>query len=156
VVVLVGASVLLLAVLLVGAAAHICMATNPRVFFWPHLQHPDERHYAARLATLPWWLLIHLAALNALAVVIFSEDLRGDPTTGPSLWLLAMVPPVLMVHLLGYCHSRLAALLTLLLVAGTVVAVALHHGSWLPVAVASPLLLWSVNGVRATFADRAP
>src|SRR5690349_13334588 len=93
---LVGASVLVLAVLLIGTAAHIAAASRPRVFLWPHVEHPDERLYAARLATLPWWLLLFLATVNVLAVLLFSRDLQGDPTTGLGFWLVLTLPAVLM------------------------------------------------------------
>ena len=156
VILLLGASALLLAVLLTGAAVHIATDSSPRVFLWPRLRHPDERHYAARLATVPWCLLLYLATVNALAVLIFSQDLQGDPTAGPAFGLLATLPCALMVHLLDYRHSRAAAVLTLLLVAGLAAAFTYQHRSWLPVAFATPLLLWSLNGVRATFADRTP
>jgi hypothetical protein len=149
---LLGASVVVLAILLIGTASHIAVAARPRVFLWPRVQHPDERHYAARLATLPWWLLLYLVAVNALAVLLFSEDLRGDPTTGLGLWLLLMLPPVAMVHLIDYRHSRAAALLSLVLVAGLAALLAAELRSVLAVATAAPVLLWSVNGVRATFA----
>src|SRR3954454_21338013 len=52
---LLGASVVVLAILLIGTASHIAVETRPRVFLWPCVQHPDERHYAARLATLVWF-----------------------------------------------------------------------------------------------------
>ena len=152
---LVGASALVFAVLLIGAAAHIAAASRPRVFLWPRVQHPDECLYAARLATLPWWLLLFAATVNGLAVLLFSYDLRGDPTTGLGFWLVLMLPPVGMVHLIDYRHSRVAAVLSLLLVAGLTAQAAYELRSALPVAMAMPVLLWSVNGVRATFAARA-
>ena len=80
-------------------------------------------------------------AVNALAVLLFSEDLRGDPTTGLGLWLFLMLPPVAMVHLIDYRHSRAAALLSLVLVAGLAALLAAELRSVLAVATAAPVLL---------------
>ena len=149
---LVGTSGVAFILLLVGAASRIAVETRPGVFLWPRVQHPDERLCAARLAAVPWWLLLYLLATSALAVLLFSHDLRGDPTTSLGLWLLLVVFAVVMVHLIDHRHSRVAALLSFLLVAGLTALVAYEFRSALAVAAAAPLLLWSVNGVRATFA----
>jgi hypothetical protein len=75
---LLGVSGSVLALLLIGAASHIAAASGSRTFLWPRVQHADERQHAARLATLPWWLFLYLTVADALAVLLFPHDLRGD------------------------------------------------------------------------------
>lgn len=151
---LVGAAALILTVVLLGAAVHIRGEAGAGVFLWPRLEHPHERYYAARLAALPWLLLLFLAVLNALAILLFSEDLLGNPPTAITSWLVACAVAVLMIHLLDYRHSPVAAVLTLVLVAGAALLLASFAASPVPLLLAAPLLLWSFNGVRATIADR--
>jgi hypothetical protein len=88
-------------------------------------------------------------------VLLFSHDLRGDPTTGLGFWLLLALPPVAMVHLIDDRHGRVAAALSLVLVVGLTALLAYELRSVLAVAVASLVLLWSLDGVRATFAAHA-
>jgi hypothetical protein len=155
VVLLVGVSGLLFALVVLGAAAQILGDAGLRVFYWPRLDHGYEVQYATRLASLPWYLLLYLAAVNGLAIMLFAHDVLGRPSRGYGFWLALCFVPIVMVHLVDYRRSRAAALLTFLLVAGVVGWLAWLNRSPLPVVVAAPLLLWSFNGVRATFADRA-
>jgi hypothetical protein len=60
-----------------------------------------------------------------------------------------------MVRLIDYRHSRVAAALSLVLVVGLAAHLACELRSVLAVAVASLVPLWSLNGVRATFAAHA-
>lgn len=152
---LVGLLALLLAVVLIGGAAHIHSQVGPRAFYWPRLDHADERHHAARLAAVPWLLLLFLTLGNALAILLLSRDLQGATAEGLGPWLLGSLPAAVMFHLLGARHSRAAAVVTLALVAAVAAVAALHPGSRSGALLAAPLLLWSANGVRATFADRA-
>lgn len=152
---LVGVSALVLALTFLGVAAQIYGDAGARVFYWPRLDHGYEIEHATRLASLPWYLLLFLIALNGLAILLFGRDLLGRPSAAWGFWLALTVAPVAMAHLLDTRRSRVAALLTLLLVAGAAGGLAYIARSWVPVAAAAPLLLWSFNGVRATFADRA-
>jgi hypothetical protein len=155
VVLLVGVSGLLFALVVLGAAAQILGDAGLRVFYWPRLDHGYEVQYATRLASLPWYLLLYLAAVNGLAIMLFAHDVLGRPSRGYGFWLALCFVPIVMVHLVDYRRSRAAALLTFLLVAGVVGWLAWLNRSPFPVVIAAPLLLWSFNGVRATFADRA-
>jgi hypothetical protein len=69
--------------------------------------------------------------------------------------LLATIVPVLMIHLIDYRRSVLAAAASLVLI-GAVAGYVLYLNDawpWLPAAL--PFMVWGVNGIRATQADRA-
>jgi hypothetical protein len=152
---LAGMSALILALVLLGVLARIYADAGLRVFYWPRLEHGYELQHAARLASMPWYLLIYLAAVNGLAILLFAVDLGGRPSDAYGFWFAAMLLPILMVHLLDYRHSRLAALLTMLLVMAAAAGLLYLTGSLVPLLLTAPMLLWSFNGVRATIAARA-
>jgi hypothetical protein len=154
VVVMVGVSALVFAIVAIGVASHIYADAGLRMFFWPRLQNGYEVQHATRIAAFPWYLALYLAALNGLAILLFSQDITGQPTGGWAFWLLAALVPVVMAHLVDYRRSRGGAVLSLLLVAGTFAGLAYDQQSWVPLAVAIPFVLWTLNGVRAAFADR--
>lgn len=155
VVVMMGVSALVFAILAIGVASHIYADAGLRMFVWPRLQNGYEVQHATRIAAFPWYLALYLATLNGLAILLFSEDITGRPTAGGwAFWLLAALVPVLMAHLVDYRRSRGGAILSLLLVAGAAAGLAYHLQSWVPLAVAFPFVLWTLNGVRAAFADR--
>ena len=62
--------------------------------------------------------------------------------------------PLLIIHLVDYQRSVVAAALAfLLLTAGSLYAMHVYDAwVWLPAV--APFLLWSLNGVRAVHADR--
>lgn len=152
---LVGVSGLLFALVLVGAAAHMYADAGLRVFVWPRLDHTYEIQHAARLAAVPWYILLYLLAVNGLAILFFGRDLRGLPSSAYGFWFVLMLLPILMAHLVDYRRSWMAALVTLVVVAACVAGLVYVNASLVPLALALPLLLWSFNGVRATLADRA-
>ena len=154
VVLLVGVSALLLIVAAIGAASHIYADSGFRMFVWPRLENGYEVQYATRLAAFPWYLTLYLLAANGLAILLFAHDLGGRPTKDWAPWLAAALLPVLMAHLIDYRRSRIAAVLSVMLFAGTAAGLAWLLETWVPLAVALPLVVWSVNGARATFADR--
>lgn len=156
VVVMLGVSALVFAIVAIGVASHIYADAGLRMFFWPRLQNGYEVQHATRIAAFPWYLALCLAALNGLAILLFSQDITGRPTAnGWAFWLALALVPVVMAHLVDYRRSRAGAILSLLLVAGGAAALAYDHRSWVPLAVAVPFVLWTLNGVRAAFADRA-
>lgn len=150
---LAGVSALILALVILGVLARIYADAGFRVFYWPRLDHGYEVQHAARLASFPWYLLIYLAAVNGLAILLFAVDLLGQPSDAYGFWFAAMLLPILMVHLLDYRHSRLAALLTLALVMAIAAGLVYLTASLVPLLLLAPLLVWSFNGVRATFAS---
>ena len=151
---LTGLSALILALVILGVLARIHADAGLRVFYWPRLEHGYEVEHAARLATFPWYLLIYLAVVNGLAILLFAVDLSGRPSDAYGFWFAATLLPILMVHLLDYRHSRLAAVLTMLVVMAAAAGLVYLTGSLVPLAMTAPMLLWSFNGVRATFASR--
>ena len=155
VVVLVGVSALLFAVVAIGTAAHIYADAGPRMFVWPRLQNGYEVQYATRIAAFPWYLALYLATLNGVAILLFSEDITGRPVSGGwAFWLLVALVPVVMAHLVDYRRSRGGAVISFLLVAGAAAGLAYLQESWIPLVMAVPFLLWTLNGARAAFADR--
>ena len=70
-------------------------------------------------------------------------------------WLAAALVPLLIIHLVDYQRSVVAAAVAFVLLSG---GLALRHATlydawaWLPAV--APFLLWSLNGVRAVHADR--
>lgn len=125
-----------------------------RLFFWPKLRHGYEVSPVARLAVVPWALLLAVLAGNGAVIALFGHDLLGDPATGYAPWLGAALVPMALVHLIDYRRSVLAAAAALLLLAlGAAYALlTLRAWAWLPLLALG--LLWSLNGVRALHADR--
>lgn len=150
---LAGLSALVLALVLLGELARIYADAGLRVFYWPRLDHGYEVQHATRLASVPWYLLIYLAAVNGLAIFLFAVDLSGRPSNAYGFWFAAMLLPILMVHLIDYRHSRLAAMLTMILVLAASAGAVYLTASLLPLLPMAPMLLWCFNGVRATIAD---
>jgi hypothetical protein len=151
-VLLTGLAALVLLLVLLGGAAQIYADGGLRVFCWPRLDSGYEIQHATRLASVPWYLLIFFATLNVLHLLFFAADTGGFMSYG--LWIAIVLLSVGIVHLLDYRRSRLAALLSLLAVLAAMAGFWHLTQSWLAMALMAPLLLWSFNGVRATFADR--
>jgi hypothetical protein len=151
---LTGLAALALLLVLLGGAAQMYADAGIRVFCWPRLDHGYEIQHATRLASVFWYLLIFMSLLNVFYLLLFSDS-TDSGILSYGLWITLLLLAVGIVHLLDYRRSRLAALLTLLAVLATAIGLWHLSGSWLPVVLMTPLVLWSINGVRATFADRA-
>ena len=155
VVVMLGVSALVFAIVAIGVASHIYADAGLRMFVWPRLQNGYEVQHATKIAAFPWYLALYLAAMNGLAILLFSQDITGQPTAGGwAFWLLVALVPVVMAHLVDYRRSRGGAVLSFLLVAGAAAGLAYLQESWIPLVMAVPFLLWTLNGARAAFADR--
>jgi hypothetical protein len=133
-----------------------------RAFLWPRLDHGYEVGHVTRLAVAPWLLLFCLLAGNGLSILVFDENLAGTPAKSYLPWLLSSILPVLVIHLVDYQRSVLAAIVALVLWASITLLVLL--AVWEPLSVVlrvavalalAVLLLWSLNGVRATVAERS-
>lgn len=136
-------------------ARQIYLRGGARQFVWPRFRTGYEITNATRLACAPWLVLLTVCVLNAVTVAWLEEDLLGRPGDRFWLWLIPAAPAAAAVHLLLRRHSRVVAALS----AGLVAVVCLGllwlagPGLWLPLAV--PLVLWTINGVRATIVGAA-
>lgn len=144
-----------LLLLLVFELVQILSEGGLKLLLWPRLNHGYEVAPVIRLAVAPWALLLFGLAGNGLCILIFGHNLIGTLQQRAGPWLLAIVVPVAMIHLIDYRRSVVAATVSVvLLVAGFGYFLYLTDSlSWLPAGV--PFLLWAVNGIRATHADRA-
>ena len=125
-----------------------------KLLLWPRLNHGYEVAPVTRLAIAPWVFLLFALGGNGACMLLFGHDLLGRPDSRYTPWLVAALVPLLIIHLIDYQRSVIAAVVSLILLsagAGYILYV-LHDWMWLPVVV--PFLLWSVNGVRAVHADR--
>ena len=157
----IGLGFLLFLIFIAFQLVQIYAESGLRAFLWPKLDHSYEVGMVTRLAAAPWLLLFGLLAGNGLSILVFDEHLTGVPAKGYMPWLLAAIFPVLMIHLVDYQRSVVAAVLALLLWAAITVLVLLVL--WEPLSAAlrvvvaagfGVLLLWTLNGVRATVAER--
>jgi hypothetical protein len=157
----IGFGFLLFLVFIAFQLVQIYAESGLRAFLWPKLDHSHEVGMVTRLAVAPWLLLFGLLIGNGLSILVFDEHLTGAPAKGYMPWLLGAIFPVLMIHLVDYQRSVVAAVTALLLWGGITFLVLLVV--WEPlstvfrVAIAAGfavLLLWSLNGVRATVAER--
>ena len=135
-------------------ASQIYAEGGLKPFFWPNLSHGYQVGLVTRLAAAPWLLVLFVLLVNGLLIMLFDHDLLGRPNKEYEPWLASALVPVLMIHLVDYQRSVLAAALSFILVAGIVGLAIYLFAQWLVVLLSAPLLLWSLNGVRATYAER--
>lgn len=154
--------ILLITLMIMGLVLLVCFEAvrvynegGLKLFVWPRLNHGYEVGPVARLAIAPWVLLAFLTGGNGIVIALFGHDLFGNPFSSYLPWFAAMVLPLLMIHLIDHRRSVAAAALGLLiLAAGSIYMIwALQAWAWVPLA--AVLLLWSLNGVRATYAERS-
>ena len=145
---------LALVLLMAFQASQIYAEGGLKPFFWPRLDHGYEVGLVTRLAAAPWLLLLFVLVLNGLLILLFDHDLFGRPNGEYKFWLAGALLPVLIIHLVDYQRSVLAAALAFLLVLAMAGLVAYVFAGSLVVLLTTPLLLWSLNGVRATYVDR--
>lgn len=153
-VVLIGLGVIAALLLIMFELAQILGEGGLKLFLWPRLNHGYEVAPVTRLAVSPWALLLMVFGANGGCMLLFGHDLLGQPDRRYLPWLASAVLPLLIIHLVDYQRSVVAAAAAfLLLAAGSIYLIYLHDGwPWLPLV--APFLLWSLNGVRAVHADR--
>ncbi|MFO1047720.1 MAG: hypothetical protein U1E52_07455 [Geminicoccaceae bacterium] len=154
-VVIIGLGMVGLIVLFLFELARILAEGGVKLLVWPRLNHGYEVAPVTRLAVAPWALLLFALAANGACMLLFGHDLLGQPDNRYVPWLGAALLPLAMIHLIDYQRSVLVAAVGFaLLTAGTLYVLHLYQAwAWLPLVL--PLLLWSLNGVRAVHADRS-
>jgi hypothetical protein len=154
-VVLIGLGALAALVLILFELVQILGEGGPKLLFWPRLTHGYEVAPVTRLAVSPWALLLLLFAANGACMLLFGHDLLGAVDRRYVPWLVAALVPLLIIHLVDYQRSVIAAALAfVLLAAGSLYAMYVYDAwAWLPAV--AVFLLWSLNGVRALQADRS-
>jgi len=154
-VVAIGLGVLGVIVLILFELAQILSEGGPKLFLWPRLNHGYEVAPVTRLSVAPWALLLFGLAANGACILLFGHDLLGQQQHRYVPWLAAALVPLVLIHLVDYQRSVLAAILAFaLLTAGSFYVLKLYDAwAWLPILL--PFLLWSLNGVRAVHADRS-
>lgn len=154
-VILVLVAFLALLALLAFQASRIYAEGGFRPFFWPSLDRGYEVGLVTRLAAVPWLLVMFLLLVNGCVILLFDHDLLGRPARNHLVWLAGAAVPMLMIHLVDYQRSVAAAAVSFVVVAVLAAAAAYLFADWPAVILLLlPLLLWSLNGVRATYADR--
>jgi hypothetical protein len=153
-VVLIGLGVLAVLLLILFELAQILGEGGLKLFFWPRLNHGYEVAPVTRLAVSAWALLLFGLGANGACMLLFGHDLLGQPDRRYVPWLATALLPLLIIHLVDYQRSVIAAAVAfVLLAAGSAYFMYLYDGwVWLPAV--APFLLWSLNGVRAVHADR--
>jgi len=153
-VVLISLGALALLLIIVYELVQILSEGGVKLLFWPKLNHGYEVAPVLRLAIAPWAILLFGFAANGMTMLIFGHDLLGHLDHRYVPWLLLAIVPVLMIHLIDYQRSVLAAAVSFaMLAAGTGYVLHLYDAwAWLPAFL--PFLLWGLNGIRATHADR--
>ena len=126
-----------------------------RLFFWPKLSHGYEVTPVTRLSIAPWVLLLFLLAGNGVIIALFGHDLLGYPASDFKPWLTLALLPVVMIHLIDYRRSVIAAVIGLLLLTAGMAYVLQMLDAWAWLPFLAPFLLWAFNGVRAVHADRS-
>lgn len=145
---------LAVAVTAIAFAVRIRTEGGLGVFVWPQLDTGYEIGHVTRLAAAPWWLLFAGCIVTGLTAMLFGEDFEGRAVGGYGWWFALAFVPLVLAHLINGRRSRAAALLGLVVLAALGAYAVLVVRSWWPLLPALLLLLWSLNGVRATFADR--
>jgi hypothetical protein len=153
-IILIGVGFLALVLLVIFELAQIMGEGGLKLLFWPRLTHGYEVAPVTRLAIAPWVLLLFVLGGNGACIALFDHDLLGRLDTHYTPWLIAALVPILMIHLIDYQRSVVAAVVSLILLSAGAgyVLYALDAWAWLPAA--ALFLLWSLNGVRAVHADR--
>lgn len=151
---LIGLGILALVLIVLFELAQILGEGGLKLLFWPRLNHGYEVAPVTRLAIAPWVFLLFALGGNGACMVLFGHDLLGRPDIRYTPWLLAALVPLLIIHLIDYQRSVIAAVVSLVLLSAgaSYLLYVLHGWMWLPVV--APFLLWSLNGVRAVHADR--
>lgn len=152
--VLIGLGFMAFLLIAIFQAVQVYAEGGLKPFFWPRLEHGYQVGLVTRLATLPWLLLLFILLGNGLAILLFDHDLLGQPAKRYWPWLAAAVVPVMMIHLVDYQRSLIAAALAFVIIAGIAVLIVYALQSWVAVLAAAPLLLWSLNGLRAAYVER--
>jgi len=152
--ILIGLGILALLLLILFELAQILGEGGIKLLLWPRLNHGYEVAPVTRLAIAPWVLLVFVLGGNGACILLFGQTLLAEPETRYVPWLLAAVVPLLMIHLIDYQRSVIAAVVSLLLLTAGTAYVLYMLDAWLWLPVAAPFLLWSFNGVRAVHADR--
>jgi hypothetical protein len=153
-IVLIGFGILALVLIVLFELAQILSEGGAKLLLWPRLNHGYEVAPVTRLAIAPWVLLLFALGGNGACMLLFGHDLLGRPDIRYTPWLIAALVPLLIIHLVDYQRSVIAAVAALLLlsVGAAYVLYVLHDWMWLPVV--ALFLLWALNGVRAVHADR--
>jgi hypothetical protein len=125
-----------------------------KLFVWPRLNHGYEVGPVARLAIAPWVLLAFLTGGNGILIALFGHDMFGNSFSSYLPWFAGMLLPLLMIHLIDHRRSVVAAGLGLAILAAGSAWMIWSLAAWAWVPLAAILLLWSLNGVRATYAER--
>jgi hypothetical protein len=151
---LIGLGILALVLIILFELAQILGEGGAKLLLWPRLNHGYEVAPVTRLAIAPWVLLLFVLGGNGVCMLLFGHDLLGRPDIRYTPWLVAALVPLLIIHLVDYQRSVVAAVVSLILLSAgaAYILYVLHAWAWLPLIV--PFLLWSVNGVRAVHADR--
>ncbi len=154
----VGDALLLTAALsLAGFLIGLVWATwrrgGPRQLIWPTFKRGYEIQNATRLAVVPWVIVLLLAALNATHAVLGGHDLLGSPFAYAWIWVAVAAFAILVARQISRRRSRGAAALSFAAVSLAVLdlVVEVGPGAWLVLGLV--FVLWSFNGVRATFVD---
>lgn len=126
-----------------------------KLFIWPKLRHGYEVTPVARLAAVPWALLLCVLAGNGIVIALFGHDVLGRPAGSAWPWLATAVIPALLAHLIDYRRSVAAAVLGLVLLGVISAGLIYLTGAWVLLPLALVGLLWSLNGVRALHAARS-
>lgn len=132
-----------------------------RPFFWPALNHGYQVGLVIRLAVVPWLIVLFASGGNGLSILLFHTDVVGTPAANYVPWLAVAALSMLLMHLIDYRRSVIAAFLGFVIfaaMAGLLLAglleLAERHLVWLAAAALALPLLWALNGVRATYAER--
>ncbi|MEK0083358.1 hypothetical protein [Benzoatithermus flavus] len=154
--------VVLICFLILGLVLLVCFEAvriynegGLKLFFWPRLNHGYEVGPVARLAIAPWVLLAFLCGGNGVVIALFGHDMFGNPFSSYLPWFAGMLVPFLMIHLIDHHRSLVAATIGLLLLAAGSAYMIWSLAAWAWVPLVAILLLWSLNGVRATYAERS-
>ena len=153
--VLIGLGVMALVLLILFELAQILSEGGAKLLLWPRLNHGYEVAPVTRLAIAPWVVLLFALGGNGACMLLFGHDALGQTNNRYTPWLLAALVPLLMIHLVDYQRSVIAAVVSLILLSAGVGYVVYMLDAWIWLPLAAPFLLWSLNGVRAVHADRA-
>ena len=99
-------------------------------------------------------LLLLVFGANGACMLLFGHDLLGQVDQRYVPWLAAALVPLLIIHLVDYQRSVIAAAVAFLLLAAGSLYFMYRYDAWGWLPAVAPFLLWSLNGVRAVHADR--
>ena len=110
---LIGLGILALLLLILFELAQILGEGGPKLLLWPRLNHGYEVAPVTRLAIAPWVLLLFVLGGNGACILLFGQTCSAEPDNRYVPWLLAAVVPLLMIHLIDYQRSVIAAVVSL-------------------------------------------